>query len=91
MDSISMIYAEFEEDKRDREWYKMKVGDTLQAPRRKADLIRNLEYANENYVVDRPILPARIMLGMYGLIISMCVGFCKGINHIANALVVYEG
>ena len=91
MDSISMIYTEFEEDKRDREWYKMKVGDTLQAPRRKADLIRNLEYANNNYVVHRSILPARIILSVYGLIISACVGFCKGVNHIANALVVYEG
>lgn len=71
--------------KQERDMYKMKV--EIREPRRKADFMRDLEYANANYVVRRPMLPTRIVLGSYGLLISMVVGFFKGVEHISDVLV----
>lgn len=78
---------ELEEAKRERDWYKMQVD--IQKPRRKATLRRDLKHARTHYVVRRPMLPARIVLGIYGLLISMFVGFFKGIEHISKELTNY--
>lgn len=74
--------------KEERDWYKMKV--EMQEPRRKADFARGIENARNNYVVRRPYLPVRMMLGSYGLLVSIVVGFFKGVENISNTLVHYK-
>lgn len=78
---------ELKEAKRERDWYKMQID--IQRPRRKATLRRNLMYARTHYVVRRSILPVRIILGTYGLLISILVGFFKGVEHISKELTDY--
>lgn len=92
-DAINSLLPIFESTeltkvKEERDWYKMKV--EMQEPRRKADFARGIENARSNYVVRRPPLPARIVLGSYGLLVSIVVGFFKGVENISNTLVHYK-
>lgn len=82
------IISTLEEVEQERDWYKMRVD--IQEPRRKADLLRDLEYARNNYVVKRSILPVRVMLGMYGLIVSIFVGLYRWLVHISDELVHFN-
>ena len=77
--------AEMKNIKAERDIYKMKV--EMHEPKKKADLIRAMENARENYTVAQPSTLERIVLGGYGLIISATVGLFKGMVNAVNDLI----
>lgn len=77
--------AEMRNIKAERDIYKMKV--EMHEPKQKADLMRAMEYARENYVVAQPSTLERVFLGVYGLIISATVGLFNGIVNAVNELI----
>ena len=77
--------AEMKNIKAERDIYKMKV--EMHEPKKKADLMRAMEYARENYAVAQPSTFERIVLGGYGLIISVTVGLFKGMVNAVNDLI----
>ena len=77
--------AEMKNIKAERGIYKMKV--EMHEPKKKADLIRAMENARENYTVAQPSTLERIVLGGYGLIISATIGLFKGMVNAVNDLI----
>lgn len=71
--------------KAERDIYKMKV--EMHEPKKKADLMRAMENARENYIVAQPSIFERILLGGYGLVISAIVGLFNGIANEVNELI----
>ena len=80
-----MNNVEMENIMAERDIYKMRV--EMHEPKKKADLIRAMEYARENYTVVQPSTLERIVLGGYGLIISATVGLFNGIVNAVNELI----
>lgn len=77
--------AEMKNIKAERDIYKMKV--EMHKPKMKADLMRAIEFARENYAVREPSTFERVVLGGYGLIISATVGLFNGIVNAVNELI----
>lgn len=89
-DMINSLLPVFESNelkniKAERDIYKMKV--EMHEPKKKADLMRAMEYARENYTVAQPSIFKRIVFGGYGLIISATVGLFHGIVNAMNELI----
>lgn len=80
-----MNNVEMENIKAERDIYKMKV--EMYEPKKRADLIRAMENARENYAVSQPSTLERIVLGGYGLVISAIVGLFNGIANEVNELI----
>ena len=77
--------AEMKNIKAERDIYKMRV--EMHEPKKRAELARAIEYARENYTVSQPSTLERIVLGGYGLIISVTVGLFNGIVNAVNELI----
>lgn len=89
-DMINSLLPVFESNelkniKAERDIYKMKV--EMHEPKKKADLMRAMEYARENYTVAQPSAFERVMFGGYGLVISAVVGLFNGIANGVNELI----
>lgn len=89
-DMINSLLPVFESNelkniKAERDIYKMKV--EMHEPKKKADLMRAMENARENYTVAQPSTLERIVLGGYGLVISAIVGLFNGIANEVNELI----
>lgn len=87
---IESLLPVFESDemkniKAERDVYKMKV--EMHEPKKKADLLRASKYARTHYVVKCPSRFEKIILGGYGLIISIIVGLFEGMVEFANELI----
>lgn len=80
-----MNNVEMENIMAERDIYKMRV--EMHEPKKRAELVRAIEYARENYTVAQPSTLEKIVFGVYGLVISATVGLFNGIVNAVNELI----
>ena len=78
-------YSAYKKIEEERDKYKMMVD--LYRSRRKVEFARDTRNARQYYKVERPRLPARIILGGYGLVICGVSAFFNGLVDISSGIV----